>query len=78
MWRARDLDIVGSLMQGIQYYCEVIAALKLPTTNKQGRHLSTRRAIELLEEYGVETVQGLLKAPKGMLRQSPSITICRR
>lgn len=54
----------------LERYCEVIAALKLRTTNKQGRHLSTRRAIELLEEYGVETVQGLVKAPAGVLRRS--------
>ena len=48
-------------------YCELIAALKLRTTNKQGRHLSTSRALELLENYGVETQQGLIKAPKGLL-----------
>ena len=35
----------------LERYCELIAALKLRTTNKQGRHLSTRRAIELLEDY---------------------------
>ncbi|WP_197387928.1 DDE-type integrase/transposase/recombinase [Ralstonia pseudosolanacearum] len=52
----------------LERYCELIAALKLRTTNKQGRHLSTKRAIELLEDYGVETVQGLVKAPKGVLR----------
>lgn len=39
----------------LEYYCELIAALKLRTTNKAGRHLSTGRAIQLLEEYGVET-----------------------
>lgn len=49
----------------LERYCELIAALKLRTTNKQGRHLSTRRAIELLEDYGVETEQGLVKVPKG-------------
>lgn len=54
----------------LERYCEVIAALKLRTTNKQGRHLSTVRAIELLEVYGVETSQGLIKAPKGVLRRS--------
>lgn len=54
----------------LERYCEVIAALKLRTTNKQGRHLSTRRAIELLEDYGVETAQGLLRAPKGVLRRT--------
>lgn len=51
----------------LERYCELIAALKLRTTNKQGRHLSTNRALELLEEYGVETQQGLVKAPKGLL-----------
>ncbi len=34
----------------LERYCELIAALKLRTTNKQGRHLSTQRAIELLEQ----------------------------
>lgn len=52
----------------LERYCELVAALKLRTTNKQGRHLSTKRAIELLEDYGVETTLGLVKAPKGALR----------
>lgn len=52
----------------LERYCELVAALKLRTTNKQGRHLSTRRAIELLEDFGVETAQGLVKAPRGVLR----------
>jgi hypothetical protein len=30
----------------LEYYCELIAALKLRTTNKAGRHLSTGRAIQ--------------------------------
>jgi hypothetical protein len=51
----------------LERYCELIAALKLRTTNKNGRHLSTQRAIELLEDYGAETVQGLIQAPKGLL-----------
>lgn len=34
----------------LERYCELIAALKLRTTNKQGRHLSTQRAIEILEQ----------------------------
>nr|WP_141107051.1 DDE-type integrase/transposase/recombinase [Herbaspirillum aquaticum] len=54
----------------LERYCELVAALKLRTTNKQGRHLSTKRAIELLEEYGVETAQGLVRAPKGVLTRS--------
>ncbi|MEN3813573.1 IS481 family transposase [Chromobacterium piscinae] len=54
----------------LERYCELVAALKLRTTNKNGRHLSTRRAIELLENYGVETAQGLLKAPKRLLSKA--------
>ncbi|EJH4388744.1 transposase family protein [Salmonella enterica subsp. enterica serovar Enteritidis] len=53
----------------LEHYCELIAALKLRTTNKSGRYLSTGRAIQLLEEHGVETVQGLIKSPKGLLRK---------
>lgn len=53
----------------LERYCELIAALKLRTTNKQGRHLSTRRAIELLEDFGIEMVEGspAVKVPKGLL-----------
>ncbi len=54
----------------LERFCEVIAALKLRTTNKKGRHLSTPRAIELLEGEGVETPDGLLPAPKGLLTRS--------
>lgn len=54
----------------LERFCELVAALKLRTTNKKGRHLSTRRAIELLEDYGVETPQGLVKAPKGLLTRT--------
>jgi hypothetical protein len=53
----------------LERYCELVAALKLRTTNKQGRHLSTQRAIELLEEHGVETTEGLVKAPPGVLHR---------
>jgi hypothetical protein len=54
----------------LERYCELIAALKLRTTNKQGRHLSTKRAIQLLEEYGVETPHGLIRLPEGLLHRS--------
>jgi transposase-like protein len=54
----------------LERYCELMAALKLRTTNKQGRHLSTHRAIELLEPYGVETSQGLIRAPRGVLHKT--------
>jgi hypothetical protein len=51
-------------------YCELVAALKLRTTNKQGRHLSTQRAIHLLEQYGVETPRGIVRSPQGMLHKT--------
>lgn len=54
----------------MERYCELVAALKFRTTNKKGRHLSTRRAIELLEDYGVDTEQGHIQAPKGLLTRS--------
>lgn len=49
-------------------YCEIIAALKMRTRNKKGRHLSTNRAIELLEEHGVATPEGHVQPPKGALK----------
>jgi hypothetical protein len=32
----------------MEYYCELIAALKVRTSNKKGRHLSTGEAIRLI------------------------------
>ncbi len=51
----------------MERYCEIIAALKLRTTNKKGRHLSTGRALQLMEEHGIETPAGLVKLPPGVL-----------
>ncbi len=51
----------------MERYCELVAALKLRTTNKQGHHLSTAKAIELLEKFGVETTLGHIQAPAGLL-----------
>lgn len=51
-------------------YCELIAALKLRTTNKKGRHLSTKECIRLLENHGVKTPEGLVKVPTGFLKKS--------
>lgn len=51
-------------------YCELVAALKLRTTNKQGRHLSTQRAIHLLEQHGVETPQGIVQPVLGLLHKT--------
>ncbi len=54
----------------MECYCETIAAMKIRTTNKKGRHLSTARAIEVLEEYGMETPDGFIQPPKGLLKKS--------
>lgn len=54
----------------MKLYCELIAAIKLRTTNKKGRHLSTLECIRLLEEHGVETSDGLIQPPKGQLKRS--------
>ena len=48
----------------------MIAALKIRTTNKKGRHLSTARVIELLEEHGVETPDGEVRAAPGLLNRA--------
>lgn len=52
----------------MERYCEVIAAMKIRTNNKKGRHLSTARAIELLEKYGMETPGGFVQPPKELLK----------
>lgn len=51
-------------------YCRLIAALKIRTSNKNNRHLSTPKCIEILELHGIETTQGLVKAPIGVLKKS--------
>ena len=51
-------------------FCEVIAALKIRTSNGQGRKLSTVRAIEILEEYGVDTPDGHVQALPESLNRS--------
>ena len=51
----------------MQRYCEIIAAMKERTSNKKGRHLSTGRAIELLEEHGIHTPDGFVQPPTGLL-----------
>jgi hypothetical protein len=34
-------------------YCQLIAALKIRTSNKKNKHLSTQACIRILEEHGV-------------------------
>ena len=50
-------------------YCRLIAALKMRTSNKKKSHLSTQSCIRLLEEHGVETPQGFVKVPPGLLKK---------
>jgi len=51
-------------------YCEIIAAMKVRTSNQKGRCLSTGEALRLLEEFGIETPEGLVKIPPGLLKLS--------
>ena len=60
----------------MERYCEIVAALKIRTSNKKGRHLSTVRAIELLEEHGVETPEGLVRLPRDAEADAPSTATC--
>src|SRR6266481_2526933 len=50
----------------LERYLELIAALKVRTSNGKGRHLSTREAIRLLEDHGLDTTEGHVQAPKGL------------
>jgi hypothetical protein len=69
--RRADCGVPRKLPQAeMERYCELIAALKLRTRNKQGRQLSTVRALELLETHGVDTPKGLVQPPKGLLTKT--------
>jgi hypothetical protein len=52
----------------LERYLELIAALKVRTANGKGRHLSTHEAIRILEDYGLDTPEGRVQAPKGLLK----------
>ena len=54
----------------MERYAEIVAALKIRTTNKKGRHVSTARAIEFLETDGVDTPEGLVKVAPGLLKRA--------
>jgi len=54
----------------MERYCEIIAAMKIRSLNKKGRHLSTIRAISILETEGMETPYGYLKLTPGLLNKS--------
>ena len=54
----------------MERYCELIAAIKIRTSNQKGRHLSTTQAIRLVEEFGIETPEGLIQVPPGVLKKT--------
>lgn len=54
----------------MEQHCELIAAIKIRTSNLKGRHLSTTEAIRLIEEFGIETPEGLVKAPEAIFKRS--------
>ncbi|RDE04483.1 DDE-type integrase/transposase/recombinase [Sphingomonas aracearum] len=54
----------------MERYAEIVAAMKLRTLNGKGRHLSTAEVIRHLEETGVETPDGLVRAPPGLLKRA--------
>jgi hypothetical protein len=69
--RRADRGIPRVLAQDqMERYCELIAALKVRTSNKKGRHLSTAESIRLIETFGIETPDGLVQAPAGTLSKT--------
>ena len=54
----------------IERWCEIVAAMKVRTTNRKGRHLSTVRILGLLVEHGVDTPDGFMKLAPGRLTAS--------
>ncbi len=51
-------------------YCRLIAALKIRTSNKKHKHLSTQACINILEEHGIETDNTLIKVQPGTLKKA--------
>ena len=54
----------------MERYCELIAAIKVRTSNKKGRHLSTGESIRLLEVSGISTPDGFVKLPAATLNKT--------
>lgn len=67
--RRVDYDIPRIIPKArLERYCEIIAAIKIRTSNRKGRHLSTVQAIRLLEEDGINTPDGHVTVPVGLLK----------
>jgi hypothetical protein len=54
----------------MERYCELIAAIKVRTTNKKDRHLSTAESIRLIETHGIDTPDGHVQPPAGTLNKT--------
>ena len=54
----------------IERWCEIVAALKVRTTNRKRRHLSTVRILRLLVEHGGDTPDGFQSLVPGKLTAS--------
>ena len=50
--------------------------MKLRTLNGKGRHLSTAGAIRILEEHGVDTPDGPVRLPSGLLSKATPTATC--
>jgi hypothetical protein len=55
----------------MERFCEVVAAIKVRTSNKKGRHLSPAEAIRLLEDYDVQTPDGPVRAANYVVQTPP-------
>ncbi len=53
----------------LEQYCELIAAIKVRTSNKKGRHISTAESIRLIETFGINTPDGHVQAIAGTLNR---------
>jgi len=51
----------------MERFCEVVAAFKIRTLNKKGRHISTKRAIEILQQNGMKIGNEFIQPPAGVL-----------
>jgi hypothetical protein len=54
----------------MEWYCQIIAAMKVRTLNKKDHHLSTAKAIRILEDAGIRTSRGLVQPHKGILKKT--------
>jgi hypothetical protein len=54
----------------IERWCAIIAAMKVRTTNRKGRHLSTVQILQLLVDHGVDTPDGFQRLAPGQLTAS--------